>query len=141
MSTIVLTYFGWGRNHNEVEAGKSDFNVSSNMGQEIVPVGDTETVRQEESDDGTIIENQPENKEEEQKLLQTAEPVRENRKIGIVNTDALNVRSAPLKDAKVLWILEEEEQVDILEDSSREWYHIQLDGMSGYVYAEYITIE
>lgn len=139
-STIVLTYYGWGRNHDEVEAGKSNPSVVSNVEQDIIPTIDTKAVQQEESHDGTTMANQPEDMEE-QEPLQTEEPIDEDKKTGIVNTNALNVRSAPLKDAEVLWILEEEDEVDILEDSSSGWYHIQRDGMSGYVYAEYITIE
>ena len=59
---------------------------------------------------------------------------------GTVNVDALRLRSEPSTDSSTVTYLNNGTQVDILEDLG-DWYHISVNGESGYVSAEYITFK
>ena len=59
---------------------------------------------------------------------------------GTVNADALRLRSEPSTDSSTVTYLNSGTQVDILEDLG-DWYHISVNGESGYVSAEYITFK
>lgn len=61
-------------------------------------------------------------------------------RIGSVVTKAVNIRKTPVLDAKVLSIIERGTQFTVLDETEDGWYQIELDGKTGYVYSEYITL-
>lgn len=58
----------------------------------------------------------------------------------LVNADALRLRSEPSTSSSTITYLSSGTQVEILEELG-EWYHVSADGVSGYVYAAYITFQ
>ena len=61
-----------------------------------------------------------------------------NSETGVVNCDALNVRSGPSTSYSKLGVIYEGTKVAIT-GSTNDWYSIDYNGGTGYVYAEYIT--
>ncbi len=58
----------------------------------------------------------------------------------LVNADALRLRSEPSTSSSTITYLSSGTQVEILEELG-EWYHVSAEGVSGYVYAAYITFQ
>ena len=57
---------------------------------------------------------------------------------GIVNADALRLRSEAPTSSSTITYLNSGDQVEILEDQG-DWYYVSCDGVTGYVYASYIS--
>lgn len=57
---------------------------------------------------------------------------------GYVNADALRLRAAPSTDAATITYLSSGEAVQILQEMG-EWYQVDYEGYTGYVYGAYIT--
>lgn len=89
-------------------------------------------------------------KEEEKEiesLEQKQEPKKQKKgkkkkvkRYGCVKTKAVNVRVKPLPDAKVKCNLEKGESFLIVDETFDGWYQIEMDGIKGYVYSEYIEV-
>ncbi len=60
--------------------------------------------------------------------------------MGLVNADALRLRSEPSTNSSTITYLSSGTQVEILEDAG-DWYHVSVNGTTGYVYASYITFK
>lgn len=57
---------------------------------------------------------------------------------GVVNADALRLRSEPSTNSSTITYLSSGDQVEILEELG-DWYYVSIDGVSGYVYASYVS--
>lgn len=58
--------------------------------------------------------------------------------VGVVNTDALRLRTEPSTSSATAAYLNSGDEVEILEDLG-DWYYVSYNGATGYVYAVYVT--
>lgn len=58
----------------------------------------------------------------------------------ISQTDGLNFRSNPSIDAPILTRMNAGERAKLLSDDGGDWLHVELNGMNGWVYAQYTSI-
>lgn len=158
MSTLMMTYYlSKHKNDQEqvsVEVYQSDVSLSTvELEQkEVVVVPKAEESKESsETMDAKKKKKKVEKSESEsvqevkvkaEKEDNTAKEVEEEMVVrkGKTKTKALNVRNKPVKDAKVILIIEKDTQFDILSETFDGWYEIDVDGIIGYAYSEYITL-
>ena len=54
-----------------------------------------------------------------------------------INASKVNMREEPSKEARILKVLSEEQEILLL-DSENDWGHVLVDGIYGYVYMDYV---
>lgn len=58
----------------------------------------------------------------------------------VVNCDKLNVREEPSTECGISTKVSEGEQLEIVEDEKDGWYKASINGLEGYVFAEYVDV-
>ena len=57
----------------------------------------------------------------------------------VIDATVLNVRSAPSTSAEIIGRFNTGEKINIITRTAGEWYKVEFDGKTGFVYAEYIS--
>ena len=61
--------------------------------------------------------------------------------VGTITTDALRLRTQPSTDVEVLTLFVRDKQVTVLEATNEEWYKVTDGNYTGYVFAQYLSVE
>lgn len=64
-----------------------------------------------------------------------------SKRVGTVTTETLKLRKEPNTDCGVYTLLSLDEKVTVLEDAAEGWYKIQTGNYTGYVSADYMSVE
>lgn len=59
----------------------------------------------------------------------------------VVNAKTLNIRSTPSTESKIIYTLKYNDKVKLIKVVSDKWIKIEVNGITGYVYSQYITEE
>lgn len=104
------------------------------------PVDNTDEVN-EETEESNLVDDTTETNEEPLPEESTNEIVEEpTAKEGKVSCGKLNVRSAAIKDADIVFVMDKDSVVNILDDSDDTFYRISYNGNEGYCMKEFIEI-
>jgi len=58
----------------------------------------------------------------------------------VANCVSLNLREHPNKEAKIITVIPEGEEVQVLDDTVNGWYRAKYKGYLGYIMASYVTM-
>ena len=64
-----------------------------------------------------------------------------SKRLGTVITDALNLRKEATTESNVLTLIPTDETVTVIDESLEGWYQVQYKSYTGYVAAEYLSVE
>ena len=57
---------------------------------------------------------------------------------GTINTETVKMRAKASTESNVITLVSQDEKVEIIE-KSEDWYKVNYDGKTGYIYAKYVT--
>jgi uncharacterized protein YgiM (DUF1202 family) len=61
--------------------------------------------------------------------------------IGVVTSEALNMRDSPSADGALILTLKRGDRVSIIGDEQKGWFPVELDGSQGFINGSYISID